>query len=69
MFPIILVPVTLERITEKLSLNPEQQEQVRVLLLKRRQQFLELVDAAPPPSMKLSRIAPLVPQIAQPTNK
>lgn len=69
MFPIVLVPVTLERITEKLSLNPEQQEQVRTFLLKRRQQFLDLVDTAPPPSMKLSRIAPLVPQIAQPAGK
>ncbi|HEU5079302.1 MAG TPA: hypothetical protein VFT72_08810 [Opitutaceae bacterium] len=69
MFPIVLVPVTLERITEKLSLTPEQQAQVKIFLLKRRQQFLDLVDTSPPPSMKLSRIAPLVPQIAQPHEK
>jgi hypothetical protein len=69
MFPIVLVPITLDRLTDKLKLTPEQREDVRKLLVLRRQQFLELVDANPPPSMKLSKIAPMVPKIADPDGK
>lgn len=68
-FPIVIVPITLERLTAELELTPDQRTAVQALLMKRRAKFLELVDTSPPPSLKLSRIAPLVPQIAKPPAK
>lgn len=69
LFPIVLVPNTLERLAVELKLSPDQQAAVHALLLKRRQKFLQLVDANPPPSLKLQQIAPLVPQVAKPEAK
>jgi hypothetical protein len=69
LFPIVIVPATLDRLTDKLALSPEQRTAVHALLLNRRQKFLELVDTSPPPSLKLQRLAPLVPQIASPPQK
>ncbi|PTY01220.1 hypothetical protein [Opitutus sp. ER46] len=48
----------LERLTRDYKLDDQQQARVRVLLQQRREKFLELVDATPPPSIMLSRLAP-----------
>lgn len=69
LFPIVLVPATLEKISAELQLDEAQKQAVQALLLKRRAKFLELVDATPPPSLNLGKIAPLVPQVAQPPTK
>lgn len=66
LFPIVIVPNTLEKLTTELKLTPEQQATVQALLLKRRAKFLELVDTSPPPSLQLGRIAP---QITKPAPK
>jgi hypothetical protein len=69
LFPIVVVPNTLEKLRDELKLTESQQVAVHELLLKRRQKFLQLVDANPPPSLKLQHIAPLVPQVAKPDSK
>jgi hypothetical protein len=51
--------MTLERMTNELKLDDTQREKVRDLLRVRREKFVELVDSAPPPSLMLSRLAPL----------
>lgn len=50
-----------EKLTADLSLTPEQQEKLKTLLLARRQQFLDLIDTTPPPSLSLGRLAPFAP--------
>jgi hypothetical protein len=69
LFPIVLVPTTLERLTAELQLTEAQRPVIHELLLERRQKFLQLVDANPPPSLQLGKIAPLVPQVAKPESK
>jgi hypothetical protein len=69
MIPFVIVPSTLDRLTEELKLTDAQRSSVRLLLLTRRAQFLKLVDVLPPPSLKLGRLAPLIPTIAQPDVK
>lgn len=69
LLPIVIVPTTLERLCAELRLDEGQKTAVQALLLKRRTRFLELVDTTPPPSLQLRRIAPLIPQIAQPASK
>lgn len=55
---IVMVPFSLERFTESLDLTAEQKTAVHKLLLERREKFMELVDATPPPSFKLLKLAP-----------
>lgn len=55
---IMMVPFSLERMSESLNLTPEQKVTVRKLLLERREKFLELVDTTPPPSFKVLKLAP-----------
>lgn len=69
LLPIVIVPGTLDRLSAELRLDGGQKAAVQALLLKRRTRFLELVDTSPPPSLQLRRIAPLIPQIAQPPSK
>jgi len=69
LLPIVIVPTTLDRLSAELRLDDGQKAAVQALLLKRRARFLELVDTTPPPSLQLRRIAPLIPQIAQPASK
>lgn len=69
LFPIVIVPSTLDRLSTELKLDQAQKAAVQSLLLKRRAKFLELVDTSPPPSLELRRIAPLVPQIAHPPSR
>jgi hypothetical protein len=65
----VIVPSTLDRLTDELHLTDDQRTRVHQLLLERREKFLALVDASPPPSLRLSRIAPLIPQAAKPDSK
>ncbi len=67
MFPIILVPITLERLTQELTLTEAQKPQVRELLIERRRKFLELIDTNPPPSARLGMLAPQVSDTPKPT--
>jgi Spy/CpxP family protein refolding chaperone len=59
MLGIVVVPLRLEWNTRDLSLDEAQREQLRQILLRRREKFLALVDSSPPPSLTLSRLAPM----------
>lgn len=48
----------LEKLVRDYKLDEPQQATVRVLLQKRRERFLALVDSTPPPSITLSELAP-----------
>lgn len=53
---IVQVGTVLELLTARLQLTPEQQDELRALLIERRTRFLEFMDKNPPPSMGLSTI-------------
>jgi hypothetical protein len=57
MFRNIALQMSAEAINKDLKLDAGQQEKLRVLLQKRREQFLALVDSAPPPSLLLMNLA------------
>lgn len=59
MLGIVVVPLRLDWNTRDLSLDEPQREQLRQILLRRREKFLALVDSSPPPSLTLSRLAPM----------
>lgn len=63
----VVIPMTLERMTTELKLDEAQRAKVKDLLRVRREKFIELVDSAPPPSLILSRLAPLAQRLAEPT--
>lgn len=54
----------LEHLQHDFNFTPAQQRQVRDLLRKRREKFLELVDTSPPPSITLSQLAPQAEKLA-----
>jgi hypothetical protein len=62
----VVIPMTLERMTNDLKLDETQRDKVRDLLRVRREKFIELVDSAPPPSLMLSRLAPLAQRLGAP---
>jgi hypothetical protein len=62
----VVIPMTLERMSNDLKLDDAQREKVRDLLRVRREKFIELVDSAPPPSLMLSRLAPLAQRLGAP---
>jgi hypothetical protein len=62
----VVLPMTLERMTTDLKLDDAQRDKVRDLLRVRREKFIELVDSAPPPSLMLSRLAPLAQRLGAP---
>lgn len=63
----VVIPMTLERMTNDLKLDDTQRDKLKDLLRVRREKFIELVDSAPPPSLMLSRLAPLAQRLgAQP---
>jgi hypothetical protein len=62
----IVLPMTLERMTTELKLDDTQRDKVKDLLRVRREKFIELVDSAPPPSLVLSRLAPLAQRLGEP---
>ena len=62
----IVIPMTLERMSNDLKLDEPQRDKVKDLLSVRREKFIELVDSAPPPSLMLSRLAPLAQRLGAP---
>jgi hypothetical protein len=63
----IVVPLTLDHLATELQLDDRQKSAVRQLLLERRAKFLALIDSTPPPSLGLSRLAPIINKLAAPT--
>jgi hypothetical protein len=55
--------------TKEYSLDPAQQNQVRTLLALRRNKFVALLDSTPHPSIRLSRLAPLIERVSTPAKK
>ena len=62
----VVIPMTLERMSNDLKLDEAQKDKVRDLLRVRREKFIELVDGAPPLSLMLSRLAPLAQRLGAP---
>lgn len=65
---VVVVPLKLEWLVHDLDLDAQQQEEARKLLLVRREKFLALLDASPPPTLRLSRLMPLAERIGEPVN-
>ncbi len=65
MLAIVVVPMRLEWNVKDLKLDEVQKEQLREILVKRRDKFLALVDSSPPPSLMLSRLAPMAQRLVQ----
>jgi hypothetical protein len=63
---IVVVPLRLDSTTRDLKLDDAQREKVRELLRVRREKFLQLVDSSPPPSLMLSRLAPVAQRLGEP---
>jgi hypothetical protein len=62
----VVIPMTLERMTKELKLDEAQRDKVKDFLRVRREKFIELVDSVPPPSLTLSRLAPLAQRLGPP---
>ncbi|HZZ57593.1 MAG TPA: hypothetical protein VFE31_07165 [Opitutaceae bacterium] len=62
----VVIPFRLDQLTKLYGLDDAQREVVRALLLERRREFLELVDASPPPTVALSRLAQMMQRLKQP---
>ena len=62
----VVIPMTLERMTTELKLDDAQRDKVKDFLRVRREKFTELVDSVPPPSLLLSRLAPLAQRLGTP---
>jgi hypothetical protein len=62
----VVIPMTLERMTNELKLSDVQRDKVKDLLRVRREKFIELVDSEPPLSLMLSRLAPLAQRLGAP---
>ncbi len=60
MTAIIVVPLAVDHLSDQLKLDDQQKATLRQLLLERREQFLALIDATPPPSIRLNRLAPII---------
>lgn len=61
-----LVPMRVEMNRHELKLDDAQAEKVAALLRARRDQIEVLVDSVPPPSIMLSRLAPVVERLSEP---
>ena len=56
---VVVVPLKLQWVTRDLNLDEAQQVRAREVLIVRRVKFLELIDSLPPPTLTLSRLAPV----------
>ena len=63
---VVVVPQRLEWLARDLKLDEEQREKAREILRQRREKFLALVDSSPPPSLTLSRLAPVAQRLGEP---
>lgn len=61
----VVVTPHLEWTTKEYSLDASQQTSVRALLALRRNKFIALYDATPHPSIRLSKLAPLIERVAE----
>ena len=62
----VTVTPTLESLTKDYKLDADQQTSARALLALRRNKFLALYDSTPHPSVRLSRLAPLIERVKTP---
>ena len=62
----VVVMPHVDWMTKEYSLDPAQQTQLRTLLALRRNKFITLLDSTPHPSIRLSRLAPLIERVATP---
>lgn len=65
MLSIVVIPTRLEWNTRDLKLDDAQRDKLREILRARRDKFLALVDSSPPPSLTLSRLAPLAQRLGE----
>jgi hypothetical protein len=63
----VVVTPHLEWMTKEYSLDATQQTNVRALLSLRRNKFIALVDSTAHPSIRLSRLAPLIERVSAPS--
>jgi hypothetical protein len=63
---VVAVPQRLDWLAHDLKLDDPQKEKAREILRERREKFLALIDSSPPPSLTLSRLAPLAKQLGEP---
>lgn len=63
----VVIPMTMERMSKELKLDDVQKEKVKDFLRVRREKFTELVDSVPPPSLLLSRLAPVAERLGGPS--
>jgi hypothetical protein len=63
---VVVVPQRLAWLADDLKLDDAQREKAREILRLRRDKFLALVDSSPPPSLSLSRLAPLAQRLGEP---
>lgn len=63
---VVAVPQRLDWMATDLKLDDAQKEKAREILRERREKFLALIDSSPPPSLTLSRLAPLAKQLGEP---
>jgi hypothetical protein len=59
----IVVTPHLEWMTKEYGLDPAQQTDIRALLALRRNKYISLLDSTPHPSIRLSRLAPLMERV------
>lgn len=63
---VTIVPQRLVWLAGDLKLDEAQQVAAKEILRERRDKFLELVDSSPPPSLTLSRLAPMAKRLGEP---
>jgi hypothetical protein len=63
---VVVVPQKLDWMANDLKLDDAQKEKARGILQTRRDKFLALVDSSPPPSLTLSRLAPIAQRLGEP---
>lgn len=63
----VVVTPHLDWMTREYSLDPTQQTNLRALLALRRNKFIALLDSTEHPSIRLSRLAPLVERVGPPS--
>ncbi len=61
----VTVTPRLERLTKEYSLDAAQQGEARALLTLRRTKFIALLDSTPHPSIRLSRLAPILERLSE----